>query len=178
MPAGISRIEYNAYTSDDSDAVNLDYLDVAATSGTVTAYEAESAANTRSGTAAVVADTAASGGNYVGWLGAGAANTLRFNNVSVATAGRYRMVVGYANGELGAGATNYNSNIVDRYAEISVNGGTSKKVYFRNTLGWSNYWTTVVDVDLVAGSNTITFGNSSTGYAPNLDRIQIAAALG
>jgi len=35
-----------------------------------------------------------------------------------------------------------------------------------------------VDVDLVAGANTVTFGNSSTGYAPNLDRIQIAAALG
>ena len=178
LPAGISRIEYNAYTSDDSDAVNLDYLDVAATTGTVTAYEGESASNTLSGTAVVVSDTAASGGKYVGWLGAGSANTLRFNNVNAATAGRYRMVVSYANGELGDGATNYNSNIVDRYAEISVNGGASKKVYFRNTLGWSNYWTTVVDVDLSAGANTITFGNASTGYAPNIDRIQIAAPVG
>jgi len=178
LPAGISRVEYNAYASDDRDAVNLDYVDVAAASGTVTAYEAEAAANTRAGTAVVVSDSAASGGNYVGWLGAGAANTLRFNSVTASTAGRYRMVVGYANGELGDGATNYNSNIVDRYAEISVNGGTAKKVYFRNTLGWSNYWTTVVDVDLVAGANTVTFGNSSSGYAPNLDRIQIAAAVG
>jgi hypothetical protein len=103
---------------------------------------------------------------------------MRFNNVTASTAGRYRMVVGYANGELGDGATNYNSNIVDRYAEISVNGGTAKKVYFRNTLGWSNYWTTVVDVDLAAGANTVTFGNSSSGYAPNIDRIQIAASIG
>jgi len=178
LQAGINRVEYNAYASDDRDAVNLDYLDVAATSGTVTAYEGESASNTLGGTAVVVSDGAASGGRYVGWVGAGAANTLRFNGVSAATAGRYRMVVGYANGELGSGATNYNSNIVDRYAEISVNGGTAKKVYFRNTLGWSNYWTTVVDVDLAAGANTITFGNSSTGYAPNIDRIQIAAPLG
>ena len=178
LQAGINRVEYNAYASDDRDAVNLDYLDVAATSGTVTAYEGESASNTLGGTAVVVSDGAASGGRYVGWVGAGAANTLRFNGVTAATAGRYRMVVGYANGELGSGATNYNSNIVDRYAEISVNGGTAKKVYFRNTLGWSNYWTTVVDVTLAAGANTITFGNSSTGYAPNIDRIQIAAPTG
>jgi len=178
LPAGISRVEYNAYAPDDRDAVNLDYLDVAAAGGTVSAYEGESSSNTLSGTAVVVSDSAASGGRYVGWVGAGAANTLRFNGVTAATAGRYRMIVGYANGELGSGATNYNSNIVDRYAEISVNGGTARKVYFRNTLGWSNYWTTVVDVTLAAGANTITFGNSSTGYAPNIDRIQIAAPLG
>ncbi|GIF25562.1 hypothetical protein BJ973_003839 [Actinoplanes tereljensis] len=178
LPAGISRVEYNAYATDDRDAVNLDYLEVAATSGTVTAYEAESATNTLAGTAVVVSDTAATGGKYVGWIGAGSANTLRFNGVAAATAGRYRMVVGYANGELGSGATNYNSNIVDRYAEISVNDGTAKKVFFRNTLGWSNYWTTVVDVDLAAGANTITFGNASTGFAPNIDRIQIAAPVG
>ncbi|GID90881.1 carbohydrate-binding protein [Amorphoplanes digitatis] len=178
LPAGISRVEYNAYASDDRDAVNLDYLDVAAATGVVTAYEAESAANTLGGTAVVTADAAASGGRYVGWLGAGGANTLRFNGVTVPSAGRYRMVVGYANGELGDGATNYNSNIVDRYAEISANGGAAKKVYFRNTLGWSNYRTTVVDVDLAAGANTITFGNASTGYAPNIDRIQLAAPVG
>src|SRR5207249_4948642 len=104
LPAGISRVEFNAYASDDRDAVNLDYLDVAATSGTVTSYEAEASGNTLSGTAVVVSDSAASGGRYVGWLGAGAANTLRFNNVTV--------------------------------------------------------------------------GNSSSGYAPNIDRIQIAAPVG
>jgi hypothetical protein len=88
------------------------------------------------------------------------------------------MVVAYANGELGDGATNYNSNIVDRYAEISVNNGAARRLYFRNTLGWSTYRTTVTDVDLAAGANTITFGNASTGYAPNIDLIRIAAPLG
>jgi hypothetical protein len=178
LPAGVSRVEYNAHAADDRDAVNLDYLDVAATTGTITSYEAEAAGNTLSGTAVVVSDAAASGGWCVGRLGAGAGNTLRFNNVTASTAGRYRMVVGYANGELGAGATNYNSNIVDRYAEISVNGGPAKRVYFRNTLGWSNYATTVVDVDLAAGANTVTFGNGSSGHAPNIDRIRIAAPTG
>jgi hypothetical protein len=176
LPAGISRVEYNAYTSDDRDAVNLDYLGVAATSGTVTAYEAESG-TTLGGTAVVTADGAASGGRYVGWVGAGAANTLRFTGVTAPAAGRYRLVVGYANAEV-VGDHAYNNNIVDRYAEISVNGAAPKKYYFRNTLAWNTYRIRVVDVDLVAGANTITFGNASTGYAPNIDRIQIAAVLG
>lgn len=178
LPAGINRVDVDAFAADDRDAVNLDYLDVAATTGTIATYQAESAANTLGGAAVVVSDGAASGGRYVGWIGAGSANTLRFNQVTVAAAGRYRMVVAYANGELGDGATNYNSNIVDRHADISVNGGTARRTFFRNTLGWSNYRTTVVDVDLAAGANTITFANAGPGYAPNVDHIQIAAPIG
>ncbi|MFC0531785.1 carbohydrate-binding protein [Phytohabitans kaempferiae] len=177
LPAGISRVDVNAYAGDDRDAVNLDHLDVTATTGTVTTYQAEAAGNTLGGTAVVVSDGAASGGRYVGWVGAGAANTLRFNGVTVPSAGRYRMVVGYANAEV-VGEHQYNNNIVDRYADISVNGGPARRSYFRNTLGWSTYRTAVVDVDLAAGANTITFGNASSGYAPNLDFIQIAAAIG
>jgi hypothetical protein len=33
-------------------------------------------------------------------------------------------------------------------------------------------------VDLAAGANTITFGNASPGFAPNIDRIRTAAVLG
>lgn len=174
LQAGINRISLQAYTSDDSDAANFDYIDVVSTTGTITSYEAEASTNTRAGTAAVGSNAAASGGQFVGYIGLGAGNTLRFNNVNVATAGTYRMVVTYANGELGAGASNYNSNIVDRSADISVNGGTAKKVYFRNTLGWSNFRTTVVDVTLQAGNNTITFTNASA-YVPDIDKIAIAA---
>ncbi|MEU8612275.1 CBM35 domain-containing protein [Actinoplanes sp. NPDC048791] len=177
LTAGINRIDVNAYAADDRDAINVDHLDVSPATGTITTYEAEATGNTLSGTAVVAADPAASGGRYVGYLGAGAGNTLR-TTVTVPAAGRYRMVVGYANGELGDGATNYNSNIVDRYAEISVNSGPAKRLYFRNTLGWSIYRTTVTDVDLAAGANTITFGNPSTGYAPNIDLIRIAAPIG
>jgi hypothetical protein len=176
LTAGINRIELQAYTLDETDAANFDYIDVIPTTGTITGYEAEATANTLSGTAVVTNNTAASGGKYVGYVGAGAANTLKFNNVNAPTAGTYRMVITYANGELGDGASNYNSNIVDRYAHISVNGGTSNKLYFRNTLGWSNYRTTVVDVQLQAGNNTITFSNSNA-YAPDIDRIQIAAPM-
>jgi hypothetical protein len=177
LPAGINRIDYRAFTSDDRDAVNLDHLSLTAASGTVTAYESESAANTLGGTSVVVGDAAASGGRYVGWIGAGAANTLRFNGVTAPAAGRYRLVVSYANAEV-VGDHAYNNNIVDRHAEISVNGGAVKKAVFRNTLAWNTYRTAVIDVDLVAGANTVTFGNASSGFAPNIDRIQIAAVLG
>jgi Carbohydrate binding module (family 35) len=178
LNAGINRIDVSAFATDDRDAINVDYLDVTPTTGTITGYEAESSANTLSGTAAVATNSAASGGSYVGFIGNGATNTLRFNGVTAAGAGTYRLVVTYANGELGSGATNYNSNIVDRYADVSVDGGTATRSYFRNTLGWSNFRTTVLNVTLAAGNNTITFANSSTGYAPDIDRIQVAAAIG
>ncbi|MER7728972.1 carbohydrate-binding protein [Streptomyces sp. NPDC096323] len=177
LHAGINQIEANAYASDDRDAANIDYLDVTPTTGIITEYQAESNANTRSGTASAGSNTAASGGQYVGFIGAGAGNTLRFGNVTVPAAGRYRMTVVYANGELGSGASNYNTNIVDRAADISVNGGPAKRSLFRNTLGWSNFRTTVVDVDLAAGANTITFANASA-YAPDIDLIRIAAPVG
>jgi hypothetical protein len=176
LPAGISRVEVDAYAADDRDAVNVDYLDVAATTGTITAYEADASGNTLAGTARVESDAGATGGRFVGWIGAGAGNTLRFNNVTVPAAGRYRMVVGYANAEV-VGEHQYNNNIVDRHADISVNGGAAKRSVFRNTLSWSTFRTAVVDVDLAAGANTITFGNASA-FAPNIDRIQIAAAIG
>jgi hypothetical protein len=165
-----------AYAGDDRDAVNIDYVDVAASSGTITSYEAEASANTLSGTARRGSNTGASGGQHVGFIGAGAGNSLRFNNVTVPTAGRYRVVVAYANAEV-VGNHQYNNNIVDRGADISVNGGTSRRVYFRNTLSWTTFRTTVVDVDLVAGANTITFGNSASGYAPDIDLIRVAAPI-
>ncbi len=178
LNAGINRIGINAFTEDDRDLIAVDSLDITAAGGTIGAYEAESSANTLGGAAVRASNTAASGGSYVGYVGVGAANTLTFNGVSAAAAGKYRMVVTYANGELGAGASNYNSNIVDRYADVSVNGAAASRTYFRNTLGWSNFRTTVIDVDLAAGNNTITFSNSSTGYAPDIDRIQVAPAIG
>jgi hypothetical protein len=76
---------------------------------------------------------------------------------------------------LGSGSSNYNTNIVDRYADVSVNGGGTTKAFYRNTLGWSNYRTREIDVTLTAGNNTIKFSNSSVGYAPDIDLIQIAA---
>jgi len=83
------------------------------------------------------------------------------------------MVVYFANAE-NKGSHDYNAQVVDRYADISVNGGTAKRVYFRNTFAWNAYQTTVIDVNLKAGNNTIQFSNSAA-YAPHIDKIEIAS---
>ena len=173
LTAGINRIDFKNL---DNGSVAIDYIDLTAIDGVSTSYEAETSVNTRSGTAVVSNNTAASGGKFVGHIGGGAANTLQFNNVNVSKAGLYRMVITYANGELGEGADNYNSNVVDRYADVFVNGGSVKRVWFRNTLGWSNFRTTVADVQLTNGNNTIKFTNNSKNCA-DIDRIAIYSAL-
>ena len=81
------------------------------------------------------------------------------------------MVVTYANAEF-RGGHSYNSQVVDRFAEISVNGGIPQKVYFRNTFAWNHFQTRVVDVELASGTNSIRFCQPHRGaYAPHIDRI-------
>ena len=150
-----------------------DVLVAAAPSSTGTTYQAESSANTLGGTAVVTADTWASGGDYVGYIGDAAANTLTFNDVDAASAGTYMLVIGYANDDT-AGSGNYNSNIESRWAQISVNGGSATTEVFANTFSWHGYRTVAMPVTLAAGENSITFANS-TGYVPNIDYIQVAA---
>ncbi|KAJ3357994.1 hypothetical protein HDU83_000051 [Entophlyctis luteolus] len=175
LPAGISRIEYKAYAADDRDAINIDYIDVIASSQISDKYEAEATQNTLSGTAVRTAVSSASGGYDVEGIGNGTLNYLQFNNILANVTGVHRLAITYANAELGAGAENYNTNVVDRLGQISVNGGPAFNVNFRNTLGWTIYWPIVVDINLVAGStNTITIWNNSTGFAPNFDFIQVA----
>ena len=173
LTAGINRIAFNASTDDDSDALCIDSIEVTPADGALDAYEAEAAGNTLSGTAAVKNDPAASGGSYVGDIGNGAANSLQFNAIRVPSGGTYRMVVHFANAE-NKGSHDYNIQVVDRYADIQVNGGTTKRVYFRNTFAWNVYRTSVVDVELRAGTNTIKFSND-LAYAPNIDKIEIAS---
>jgi hypothetical protein len=171
LAAGINRIAFYA-SADDGGALCIDSIEVTPAGGAVDVYEAEAAGNTLSGTARVVSDTAASGGSYVGDIGNGAANSLQFNDVRVPSGGTYRMVVHFANAEH-KGSHDYNVQVVDRYADIRVNGGAAKRVYFRNTFAWNVYRTTVVDVELKAGSNTIKFSNDAA-YAPHIDKIEIA----
>ncbi|MFF0015069.1 CBM35 domain-containing protein [Streptomyces sp. NPDC005374] len=171
LSAGNNRI--TAATSG-STTLTLRDLRVAASADTtgVTAYEAEAA--TLAGTAVVTSDTWASGGKYVGYIGNGSGNTLTFK-VSAASAGRYVMNVRYANNQV-SGSGNYNTNVVSRAAQISVNG-TARTVMFRNNYSWNNYWDLPVPVTLTAGTNTVTLANS-TAYAPNVDRITVAPVSG
>ncbi|WP_445029930.1 CBM35 domain-containing protein [Streptomyces sp. SAS_270] len=172
LSAGNNRI--TAATSG-STTLTVRDLRVAANGDTtgVTSYEAEN--GTLGGTAAVTADTWASGGKYVGYVGNGSANTLTVK-VSAPSAGRYVMNVRYANNQV-SGSGNYNTNVVSRAARISVNGATAQTVMFRNNYSWSSYWDLPVPVTLAAGTNTITFSNSSA-YTPNIDRVTVAPVTG
>lgn len=174
LTAGINRISLKAFTNNESDAVNIDYIDVLPTSGNITTYQAEAAGNSLGGNAAISSSSNAAGGSVVKWIGAGSGNYLQFNTINVPVSGLYRMIVTHANAEV-VGTHAYNNNIVNRYADISVNGGPAQRHYFRNTLSWSTFYTTVVDVQLNSGNNTIRFSNG-TAYAPDIDHISIAAA--
>ena len=81
--------------------------------------------------------------------------------IRVREAGHYRVVVRYANGQY-SGTHAYNNNVVERYAQVSVNGGAPKTVYFKNTISWQHFATMPLDVDLKAGPNTIRFSNDNS----------------
>ena len=177
LTSGINCIALKTLAGDEPDRLKFELVDAAPVSGPVSSYEAGAPGNKLAGTAAVMEDPAASGGKYVGNIGNGAANFLQFHDVRVAESGIYRLVVYFANAEF-RGGHSYNSQIVDRWAEISVNGQNAQKVYFRNTFSWNNYPTRVIDIKLEAGSNTIKFTNPAEGaYAPNIDRIEIAGPV-
>jgi hypothetical protein len=177
LTAGINRIALKTTSGDDPGRLNFALIDVTPASGPLSFYEAEAPGNTLAGMTAVMEDPAASGGKYVGNIGNGAGNFLQFHDVRVARGGIYRLVVHFANAEF-RGGHSYNNQIVDRWAEVRVNGQNPQKVYFRNTFAWNNYQTRVIDVKLAAGRNTIEFANPIKGaYAPNIDKIEIAERL-
>jgi Alpha galactosidase A/Alpha-galactosidase, CBM13 domain/Alpha galactosidase C-terminal beta sandwich domain len=124
-------------------------------------FEAESSANTLAGGARVASCSACSGGQKVGYVGNG--GTLTFNNISVATAGRYQVTIAYCDG-----------STTGRQALVSVNGGAGQTIQFTPTGSFSTPGTLTVTLTLNAGSNTIEFYNPSA-YAPDFDRITVPA---
>ncbi|MCI3270685.1 CBM35 domain-containing protein [Streptomyces cylindrosporus] len=173
LAAGVNRI---AVGPDSGTMLSLRDLKAAGAGDTtgVTKYEAESA--TLAGQAKAQSDSWASGGKNVGYVGGGSANTLTFANVSASAAGRYTVVVHYAHNDR-SGSGNYNTNVMSRTAQLSVNGGTATTMTFRNTYSWNDYWALPTTVSLGAGTNTLKFSNSSA-WAPDLDYIEVAPVSG
>jgi hypothetical protein len=149
-------------------------LYVTPASGNASTYAASAAQNVLSGTAAVESDSYAYGGQYVGWIGNGAANTLTFTGVTAPSAGTYRIMVSYADAD-GESSGNYNTNLIDRDFTLTTSAGSSVTTYARNTYSWDQFDTVEVTARLDAGSNTITISNPSY-YAPNIDKIIVAPA--
>ncbi|MFS0726539.1 LamG-like jellyroll fold domain-containing protein [Paenibacillus sp. 1P07SE] len=104
-----------------------------------------------------------SGGKYVNGITSydGAERYLEIDTIEVPADGLYKLVVTYANGE-SAGTHAYNNDVVERYAQISVNGGEPQTVFFKNTISWHQFATQTIDVELKAGMNKIRFSNNNT----------------
>jgi hypothetical protein len=167
LHAGINPVRYSGRGL-------LGGVSVTPASGNATTYAASGAA--LSGTAVVESDSYAYGGQYVGWIGDGAGNTLTFTGVTAPRTGTYRVMVSYADAD-GESSGNYNTNLIDRGFTTTTSAGTSVTTYARNTYSWDQFDTVEVTVRLNAGSNTITIGDSSY-YAPNIDKIIVAPAAG
>ncbi len=153
LNAGANTIKVH---NDTAYAPDLDAITVKPRAATF--VEAESAANTRGGAVIVAPCGACSGGQAVGYIGNGAANSLTFNGINEITAGSYSLTLSY----LLQGTRSF---------FVSVNGGADQEVALTAN-DWANPATVTVPVQLTAGANTIKVHND-TAYAPDLDAITV-----
>jgi hypothetical protein len=175
LHAGINRIEYRPEAAGSAAIYSLDVTpDAAADAAAAVTYAAGAPRNVRSGTAVVRHNAYAYGGQCVGGIGHGAANTLTFTGVTAPRAGAYRVVVSYASNDR-AESDNYNANLIDRGFTVTTSAGPRLTTYARNTYSWNQFNTIGLTVRLVAGQNTIVLGNP-LGHAPDIDKIIVAPA--
>ena len=112
--------------------------------------------------------------------------------VTVKKDGIYNLAVRYANDEPAPimekadGSTYihpYNIDLVERYAQFSVNEGEPETVYFKNTLSWDTFKTLDIQLKLKKGKNTIKIYNDNSYHfsslvnstAPEIDTITVIA---
>ena len=125
-----------------------------------TYYEAESSNNTLEGAAVKASSAFCSGGQKVGYVGLGAANTLTFNKITVEETGTYELLLYYCCGE-------------NRKVTLTVNGDTTYEMEQLNSGDYVHPAVARIVIALQAGENTIRFSNN-TYYAPDIDRIAIS----
>jgi hypothetical protein len=119
-------------------------------------------------------------------VGDGPTNALSLD-VQAERTGRHVLVIRYANAQESI-PTHYNPDPVTRHADISVNG-RMQRVQFPNTFHFNQFRDLAVPVDLVAGTNTITFTSQElpnwdgttfnqfgqrSKYTPNIDYLTVA----
>jgi hypothetical protein len=177
-----------------SGSLKLDRIRAEDTAGALASsvYQAEQA--TANGTAVVSDLSLANGGKAVTGIGGepGNSNSLTFENVTVDKPGTYALTVRYSNEEQSP-ASHYNPDPLARPADISVNGGTSRRVLFPHTFHKNNFWEMSIPVQLQAGKNSIAFSSEElpnfdgvtyisgtlpgillrSSYAPNIDQIAV-----
>jgi Carbohydrate binding module (family 6)./Uncharacterised Sugar-binding Domain./Glycosyl hydrolases family 39. len=207
LTAGINKMKISASSIIALDKIIFSYNDKATENNNKT-IEAEDAALSGNKTEdgynylpgssenpKIVENPYASGGKAVeGFRGGSNLNNNISFKVKVPTAGDYKLSMFYSNNEPAPvmktqSGTNYvhpyNTDLVERYAQISVNGEQSQTVYFRNTLCWDVFKNVVLDVTLKAGENTITVANNNSykfssvqdDFTPRLDKFIISPSV-
>jgi hypothetical protein len=149
-------------------SVELLSLQLSPASLTATTYSATEERNTLSGGA--VAERGDVGHSWIGLPAGASPAALQFDHISVPTAGKYKLIVTYSNDERAHGGT------VDEAANIVVDGSSPIKRYFRQTFDAMVFCTTVIDIDLRAGENTIQIAAEPGHRGPTISQIGIAMA--
>ncbi|MFJ5998840.1 LamG-like jellyroll fold domain-containing protein [Streptomyces sp. NPDC092370] len=190
LSGGVNKVTVTAGAS----TTLVDRLTVTPSEGTlpVRTYEAGDAA--LAGSAALAPLSLATDGTAITGIGGapGNDNTATFT-VTADRAGLYALRIRYSNPEQSE-ATHYNPDPLARHADISVNGGTARRVGFPHSFHQNNFWELTVPVQLKKGKNTVGFRSEElpnfdgttyasdtfpgvllrSRYAPLIDRITVA----
>jgi len=122
----------------------------------------------------------------------GNGNTATFT-VTADRSGLHALRIRYSNPEQSP-ATHYNPDPLTRHADVTVNGGETRRVFFPHTFHQNDFWELTVPVQLEKGRNTLTFRSEElpnfdgttyasdtfpgvllrSRYAPLIDRIAVA----
>ncbi|MFI1414334.1 LamG-like jellyroll fold domain-containing protein [Streptomyces sp. NPDC020707] len=162
LSGGVNKVTVTGASS----TTLVDRLTVTATQGAlpVRTYEAQDAE--LAGSASLAPLSMATDGTAITGIGGdpGNANTATFT-VTADRAGLYALRVRYSNPEQSE-ATHYNPDPLARHADISVNGGETRRVGFPHSFHQNNFWELTVPVRLKKGQNTLAFRSEEL---PNFD---------
>ncbi|MFF7547776.1 LamG-like jellyroll fold domain-containing protein [Streptomyces canus] len=190
LSGGVNKVTLTGGSS----ATLVDRLTVTPTEGALKArtYEAQDAV--LGGSATLTPLALATDGTAITGIGGdpGNGNTATFT-VTADRAGLYALRVRYSNPEQSE-ATHYNPDPLARHADITVNGGGTRRVGFPHSFHQDNFWELTIPVTLKKGQNTIAFRSEElpnfdgttyasetfpgvllrSRYAPLIDRITVA----
>ncbi|MFI6706371.1 CBM35 domain-containing protein [Nonomuraea sp. NPDC050478] len=173
LPAGVSTVDVGGPAGLELRGVAT--VRAAGADTAVHRVEAERAA--LAGTANVTTVPASSGSNasegaYVGYLGNGAGNTLTLERPAGFGPGAYVLLVHYANADTNTGHP-YNTDVINRFLDITETGGTTTRGVFRHNYAWDNFWPQATPLTLTTERGAIVLGNADA-YGPNVDRVELA----
>ncbi|MFJ3771937.1 cellulosome protein [Streptomyces sp. NPDC090075] len=168
LSGGINKVTLTGGSS----TTLVDRVTVTPSRGTLRARTYEARTAELAGSATLTPLSLATGGTAITGIGGapGNDNTAAFT-VAADRTGLHALRVRYANPEQ-AEATHYNPDPLARHADITVNGGGTRRVAFPHTFHRNNFWELTVAVRLEKGPNTITFRAEEQ---PNFDGVGYAS---